>query len=160
MFYQYLIDSVSTNNIEKCTEYIYNKYNTNEEIKNLLYPIKNIPEIPIELLSKYYAKLYTIECQFYVDINRELREKQRKKYLSYIKLLYEGVRLESLPITSNNEILYRGSKISNDEVIKIKKYLKNKIKDLPGAIVFSRSFLSFTKDKKIAEGFLNNTNDD
>ena len=122
MFYQYLIDSVSTNNIEKCTEYIYNKYNTNEEIKNLLYPIKNIPEIPIELLSKYYAKLYTIESQFYVDINRELREKQREKYLSYIKLLYEGVRLESLPITSNNEILYRRSKISNDEVIKIKKY--------------------------------------
>ena len=68
--------------------------NTNEEIKNLLYPIKNIPEIPIELLSKYYAKLYTIESQFYVDINRELREKQREKYLSYIKLLYEGVRLE------------------------------------------------------------------
>ena len=40
----------------------------------------------------------------------------------------------------------------------IKKYLNKKIKDLPGAIVFSRAFLSFSKEKKIAENFLKNNN--
>ena len=69
-------------------------------------------------------------------------------------ILYEGIKLKSLPLASNN-ISYRGSKISNNEINLIKKYLKEKIKDLPGAIVFSKSFLSFTKDKNIANGFLN-----
>ena len=38
---------------------------------------------------------------------------------------------------------------------KIKDYLKNKLPKLPGAIVFSKSFLSFSKEKIIAETFLN-----
>ena len=31
---------------------------------------------------------------------------------------------------------------------------------MPGAIVFSRAFLSFSKEKKIAENFLNNNSND
>ena len=38
----------------------------------------------------------------------------------------------------------------NEEIIKINNYKKKKIKNLPYAIVFSRSFLSFSKDKSIA----------
>jgi len=158
LLYKSLIEVTSTDKIEKYTEYLYNKYSENKEIKKLLYSIKNISDIPIELLSKYYTRLYSIESPFYNDINKELRGNEKDKYLSYIKLLYEGVKLRSLPLASNN-ILYRGSKISNDEIIKIKEYLKNKIKGLPGSIVFSKSFLSFTKDKNIAEQYLNKKND-
>ena len=114
--------------------------------------------IPIELLSKYYIRLFTLESQFYNDINKEIRGNEKDKYLSYIKILYEGIKLKSLSIASNN-ILYRGSKMPNDEIIRIKEYLKNKIKDLPGAIVFSKSFISFSKDKKIAEKYLNTKNE-
>ena len=135
LLYKSLIEVTSTDKIEKYTEYLYNKYSENKEIKKLLYSIKNISDIPIELLSKYYTRLYSIESPFYNDINKELRGNEKDKYLSYIKLLYEGVKLRSLPLASNN-ILYRGSKISNDEIIKIKEYLKNKIKCLPGDIVF------------------------
>ena len=154
LFYKTLIDLTPKDNVEKYTEYLYNKYSTNEEINNLLKSILNIPDIPLELLSKYYTRLYTIQSQFYYDINKELRENKKDNYLSFIKILYEGIKLKSLPLASNN-ILYRGSKISNNEINLIKKYLKEKIKDLPGAIVFSKSFLSFTKDKNIANGFLN-----
>ena len=62
--------------------------------------------------------------------------------------------MKSLSLASNN-ILYRGSKISNEEIKKIKSYLNNKIKDLPEAIVFSKSFLSFSKERGIAGSFLN-----
>ena len=154
LFYKTLIDLTPKDNVEKYTEYLYNKYSTNEEINNLLKSILNIPDIPLELLSKYYTRLYTIQSQFYYDINKELRENKKDNYLSFIKILYEGIKLKSLPLASNN-ILYRGSKISNNEINLIKKYLKEKLKDLPGAIVFSKSFLSFTKDKNIANGFLN-----
>ena len=76
--------------------------------------------------------------------------------MPFIKILYEGVKLQSLSIGSQNT-LYRGSILSNKEILKIQKYLNNKIKDLPGAIVFSKTFLSFSKDEKIAKNFLNSS---
>ena len=84
--------------------------------------------IPIEILSKYCERLYTIESNFYRDINKDLGLNKKEKYLPFIKTLYEGVKLKSLYLASNN-ILYRGSKISNEEVQKIKSYLNKKIKD-------------------------------
>ena len=115
--------------------------------------IKSLSDIPIEILSKYYARLYTAESDFYKNINKDLGLNKVEKYLPYIKTLYEGVKLKSLPLANKN-ILYRGSKISNDEIIKIKEYINKKIKGLPSSIVFSKSFLSFTKDKNIADYFL------
>ena len=67
LFYKTLIDLTPKDNVEKYTEYLYNKYSTNEEINNLLKSILNIPDIPLELLSKYYTRLYTIQSQFYYD---------------------------------------------------------------------------------------------
>ena len=61
--------------------------------------------------------------------------------------------MQSLPLATASK-LYRGSIISNNEINNIRKYLKNKIKDLPSSIVFSKSFLSFSKEPKIAKKFL------
>ena len=158
LLYQSLIHITSTDNIDKYTEFLYNKYSTNKEINKLLSPIKNISDIPIKLLSKYYTRLYTIESQFCHDLNRELRGNEKDKFLPFIKLLYEGLKLKSLPI-ANDKILYRGSKISNDEIIKLKGYLKDKKPDLPSSIVFSKSYLSFSKKKEVAEQFLNIKNE-
>ena len=81
------------------------------------------------------------------------------KYLPFIKTLYEGVKLGSLPLAKDNK-LYRGAKISKDEIDQIKNYKKKKIKTLPYAIVFCRSFLSFSKDKSTADYFLKFENKD
>ena len=157
LFYNSLIDSIKIDDIEKYTEYIFSKYAGNSvKLKELLNPIKSMYDIPIELLCKYYARIYTVESGFYQDINNDLRENKTKGYLPYIKVLYEGVKLKSLNIASNIE-LYRGSKISFEEIDKIKGYLSKKIDNLPGAIVFSKAFLSFSKDREIAEKFVNNT---
>ena len=110
--------------------------------------------IPIEILSKYFARLLSIDSEFYEDINKVLRLGKSEKHLLYIKVLYEGLRLRSLPF-SNINILYRSSKISFDDFNKMKKYLSNKIEGLPGAIVFTKQFLTFSKDRRIAEQFLN-----
>ena len=144
--------------MEEYTNFLYNTYSKdNDEIKILLDSIKSMTNIPIEILSKYYARFYTIESNFYKDINKDLGLNKKEKYLSFIKTLYEGVKLKSLDL-AKNKILYRGSKISNEEVKTIKSYLNKKIPNLPGAIVFSKSFLSFSKEKGIAEKFLNNKN--
>ena len=117
----------SADNIQKFTEYLFNKYQSNLEINKLLNSIQNMSNIPLELLSKIYARLYTIESPFYKDINDDLKNNQKEKYLSYIKLLYEGVKLKSLPLTKE-KILYRGSKISKTEKKKINALLKKKKK--------------------------------
>ena len=155
LFYKVLIDNISKNNMDKFTSSLYDEYSKdNYNIQNLLEPIKNISDIPIEILSKYYARLYTAESKFYDDINKDLGLNKSEKYLPYIKTLYEGVKLKSLPLANNN-VLYRGAKISNEEIRKIKEYKNKKVKDLPSSIVFSKSFLSFTKDKNMANYFLN-----
>ena len=76
--------------------------------------------------------------------------------IEILKVLYEGVKLKSLPLSSD-KVLYRGSKISNNEINKIQLYLKKKKPYLPGAIVFSRSFLSFSKERSRAEFFLHSS---
>ena len=58
---------------------------------------------------------------------------------------------------TNNNILYRGGNLTNSEIDKIKNYLKNKKEDLPGSIVFSKSFLSFSKIEKEAKKYIRNT---
>ena len=137
------------------TSLLYDEYaKNNEKIEYLLGSIKTISDIPIEILSKYYARLFTLNSDFYLNINKDLGTNKTEKYLPFIKILYEGVKLKSLPL-GNNNILYRGSKISNEEIEKIQNYINKKVKGLPSSIVFSKSFLSFTKDKKEAEKFLN-----
>ena len=158
LFFKSLIDNASNDNMEEFTNLLYNTYSkSNDKIKILLDSIKSMIDIPIEILSKYYVRLYTIESDFYKNINDELKLNKKEKYLPYIKTLYEGVKLKSLSLASDN-ILYRGSKISNEEVKKIESFLNNKIENLPGAIVFSKSFLSFSKEKGIAEKYLKNEN--
>ena len=151
LFFKTLIDNVSNENMEKYTSELYKEYsNNNIKIKKLLGSIESIPNIPIEILSKYYARLFTANSDFHKDLNKDLGLNKKDKYLPYIKTLYEGVKLKALPLANNN-ILYRGSKITNDEIIKIKNYIEKHIKGMPGTIAFSRSFLSFHKYRNVAE---------
>ena len=71
-----------TDKIDIFTESLYNEYSeSNTSIKKLFITIKNILNIPLELLSKYYARLYTMESNFYKDINKDLRENKKENYL-------------------------------------------------------------------------------
>ena len=114
--------------------------------------------IPIEILSKYYARLFTFDSNFQRELNKDLRQDKKEKYLPYIKIFYEGVKLKSLPLSKDN-LLYRGGIISNNEIDKIKMHLKNKIEGLPGLIVFSKSFLSFSKKIEKAKEFMRNSDE-
>ena len=87
----------------------FGQYSINEDINELLNQIKYIKNIPIKLLCKYYARLYTLQSPFYKDINKNLRENKKDKYLLYIKVLFKGIKLKSLKLASDN-ILYQGSK--------------------------------------------------
>ena len=155
--YQCLINLTKIEKIENYNKYLYSIIypKNNKNLIELLDDINNVPNIPIELLCKYYSRLYTMETNFYKDLNYNLINRKKEKYLVFIKILYEGLKLKALKIISNKE-LYRGSIINIEEIKKIKEYLNNKKPNLPGAIVFSKSFLSFTKDPKVANRHIKN----
>ena len=54
------------------TSSLYDEFSKNEKVKKLLGSIKSLSDIPIEILSKYYARLYTAESDFYKNINKDL----------------------------------------------------------------------------------------
>ena len=155
LFYKYLIEFTEGDNNQFLNFLKEKYYNQSREIRNFLDSIASIPELPIQLLAKYYSRIYTDdESKFYKDLNDDLRNNLRGIYLPYIKVLYEGVRLKSLPITQEEE-LFRGAQLPKKEIDNFYEYSKKqKINGLPGPIVFSKTFLSFTKDKVVADNFL------
>ena len=148
LFYKTLIEITDIDKIQKYNQMIYTKYSKNKKLEEILNHILAIPNIPIQLLSKYYVRIYSLESDFYKELNNDLRKNKKENYLPYVKTLYESIKLKTFPLVKEKE-LYRGSKISYGEIKKIKNYLDKKIENLPGAIVFSRTFLSFSKEKKL-----------
>ena len=127
-------------------------------------------EIPIEILCKYYARLYTIESNFYNDLNKSLREenlqlkveellfsatKDNYYSITFIKSFYEGIKLGCFKLDLANK-LYRFSCIGQKEIDKIKEYLKKRKSGIPASIIFSKAFLSFSEVEEVANGFYQN----
>ena len=157
LFFRSLLDNISLDNIELYSNYLYNTYAKEKgNTKHLLDQIKSIPNIPIQILAKYYARFYTSESSFSRDINNDLKS-NNEIHLPFIKTLYEGVKLKTLPLAVDN-ILYKSLNISNTEINKLKDFLKETIEGITNPIIFSKSFLTFSKDKNISDKFLNQSN--
>ena len=111
VFYKSLIKLKEKDNFDELTQYLYNSYSENKYIKKLLEPIEGISKIPIEILCRYYARLYTIESNLYKKLNKNLRETQLEHLLScanenyysiiFIKSFYEGIKLGCFPFIFN-----------------------------------------------------------
>ena len=160
LYYRILIKINPFHDFNKFTNFLYNKYSNNKQMSELLYPLLSFENIPIKLLYKYYIKAYTSESDFNNELNKDLLNGKINEYINFIKIIYEGIKLNSF-INSSNINLYYGSKMKNEEIIKIKKCLNERKEDLPRIIIFSKTFLSFSKDKIIAEKSLRkyNTNE-
>ena len=107
-------------------------------------------DIPEPILSKFFARAYTLESAFYGIMNQNLMKKNYKVYSTYIKLLYKGIRNNSYKPKTDCE-LYRGTKLENFEIKLLKDILKDKNSSKKVPIIYSTSFLSFSTDDKIAE---------
>ena len=85
LFYKLLIELTQNENLDNYNKYIYEKYSNNKHIRRLFEQIILLKNIPIELLSKYYIRAYTMESNFYKDINNDLELKKKESHLSFIK---------------------------------------------------------------------------
>ena len=141
---------VTNDEIKNTNIFILNNYGEIEDIKNLILPLLLIDNIPIDILAKFWSRIYTKDCAFYINLNNNLMKLNNKNYNSYIQILYSGLNEY---MYKDNKILYRGTNISEREMNDIiKKY--NEKKDELSYLVYSRAYLSFSLDKSLIVQFL------
>lgn len=146
--------------IIKFEKFILNNFKT-EKIQKIIIPMLYMENYPREIVSKFFARMYTEETSFYKEINKSLMKKETD-YDTYVKAMCEGLYIGSLH-HCKDDILYRGSRMTREELDDIRnsfeewKINKN-TNTLPKFLLFSRTFLSFTKVEAKIKQFLGETN--
>ena len=110
----------------------------NPDINYLIEPLSLLKYVPIEIICKYWTRVYTISSDFYKEINNKLMKSEIKLYDIYIRTLYYGLESNSL-FSDMNHKLYRGSIINENEINKI---INNKNKK----VYFVKFFFPFQKN--------------
>ena len=151
--------NVSENEINYFKNYLLSNHGE-KQIAELLIPMMYIREIPHELIAKIFARIYTQQTSFYPEMNKYLMKKKGKDYQTFITVLLEGLANGSLH-NSDEKVLYRGTKMTRkevDEIIKrFEKWKNTNDKSLPSFLLYSRAFLSFTKNEDKLLNFLGKT---
>ena len=152
LFYEIMqigINNIPNLEIIKFELFIHKKFKE-EKIQNLIIPMLYKENYPREIVSKFFARMYTEETSFYILINIALMKKE-KDYDTFVKVMYEGLYIGSLH-HCKGDILYRGSRMTRKELNDIrnsfKEWKKNKDNTLPKFLLFSRTFFLSQKLKK------------
>ena len=97
----------------------------NQKICDLLKGMILFNDIPEPILSKFFARAYTLESAFYGIMNQNLMKKNYAVYSTYIKLLYKGIINNSYRPKTDCD-LYRGTKLEKFEIQILKDIIKKK----------------------------------
>ena len=153
-YFSYFMKKTEYTEVLFFNDYIKRTYANNNNIINLISQFDNDKYIPKEILYQYWLHLYTLNSDFYNDLNKQLRNNKGDYFMPFIKLCYEMLREGYLkPVT--NKKLYRGGDLSINEYNDIIEFLnKKKDQEFPKLIVFSRCFLSFSENDIVADDFL------
>ena len=153
IFLYIYINNPKTIRILEFNHYMLTHYSNEQKLVNLLSQIRY--QIPNEVTSKYWARAYTAQSNFYKEMNKDLRLGKLDKYLTFIHMMYNGVKIKSFSFNPKSK-LYRGATFGQKEIESLELSLRNKSSDFPHSIIFSKSFLSFSINRKIAMKFIEN----
>ena len=156
-----ITEEVPNNEIQLFTNYLLINHRE-DKIANLILPMLFINNIPHEIIIKYFLRLYTEQTSFYSEMNKLLMKQNGKYYKTFIDVMYEGLLLKSISI-SEDDFLYRGTRMTKNEIENImKKYEEWKLKkdkSIPSFLLYSRCFLSFSKDENQILKFIGETDE-
>ena len=150
-FYKNVLEDskIDYNEILEFIHFMLNNF-ANEKICDLFKGMILFNDIPEPILSKFFARAYTLESPFYGIMNQNLMKGNYKYYSTYIKLLYKGILNNSYP-PKTDCTLYRGTKLERFEINYLKDILKRKNlwNQLP--IIYATSFLSFSTNYAVSK---------
>ena len=154
IFYKNILDKYDPSKNKEFIKFM-NKTYINEPKYSKLLNLIDKENMPVELLCKYYARIYTIEGNFYKDMKTDLLSdnyEKKKNYLPFIKTLFKGLELNILKPCMGKE-LFSAQFLPPEDVKILNDAQINRLPNLPMSLVFSKSFLSFSKDKNEALKF-------
>ena len=117
-YYIELIEPITKEEISDFNQYLLNNY-TKKEMTELISQLGTNQNMPYEIIYKYWIRAYTLQTDFYDTVKKKLQQKNGKLLVPYIKMMYEGIKNGTFKSVSDKE-LYRGAKISNKEIEKLK----------------------------------------
>ena len=162
LIFPYLYNNIMRNSklsneeIKQTNRYILENYGEIDSIKNLIMPLLMIENIPNDIIAKFWGRIYTIESPFYRNLNNNLMKLKNENYNEYIQMLYAGLKEFEY---KGDEQLYRGANISDIEIDNILNFYKNtnemnEFQNKNLYLIYSRAFLSFSKNKVVSLKFL------
>ena len=169
--------AITDNEIYNFNYFLVEKFGS--QMSYLIEPLTITKKVPPQILSKFYVRAYSLETPFYRNLNWDLMLLNGEKYFPFIKTLYQGMGDYCFKDLSVR--LYRGARMSDDELNKItevlnqKKEIDTKIDTviqftktysdinffdknniIPKILFYSRCFLSFSRNLSVANGFSGN----
>ena len=145
---------VDYNTVKKFNLFLLEKYGKNKKIKYFIKCLYICEDIPVDMIAKYWGKIYTLETSFHYNINYSLMKLKNEIYNPFIQIFYSGFKNYSYQFNNEDsnkeEILFKVTNISEKELIKIKNYFEhdNNNKSELGILIYTRTFLSFSIDLK------------
>ena len=155
IFLYIYINNPKTKGILEFNHYMLTHYSNVQKLVNLISQINISYQIPNEVTSKYWVRAYTAQSNFHKEMNKDLRLGKFDKYLTFIHMMYNGVKIKSFSFNPKSK-LYRGAKFGQKEIESLELSLRNKSSDFPHSIIFIKSFLSFSLNREIAMKFIKN----
>ena len=144
---------ISKKGLEEMKKNFLSVFGKDKRIIDYIYPQKEKKiDIPYHILAKFYARLYTLESDFYYRINKDLTNKKFDFYRTYIFLLYNGLHKKTLKNYSSSE-LYRGGVLSKQEYQRMNEYMEKR-EENSIVLYYLNNFASFSKDEETANEFL------
>ena len=154
--FPHIINNLTSEEIDELIKFILKDCKNSIEITKLLAPLSKLSNIPFEISSKFLLRTYTFDSEFYYNLNSSLKSyKNMKFYSKYIKLMYKGLEIKTFK-KNITTYLYRGSSLTFEELATIDKYILCSHMNLPSILLFSKVFLSFSKNRETALKFVNN----
>ena len=157
LIYPHLYNEIITN--KKIEENEINKFNhflvEKFSLIDLIEPLTIIKNLNPKVLSKFYVRAYSLETPFYRNLNWDLMMLNGENYFPFIKILYQG--MQNFCFKDLSIKLYRGAKISENELNKMKDTLKEKIKinkKIDELFNLSDDLKNFDKKKNYSKNFV------
>ena len=84
------MEEVTQSEIYLFIEYVMNHFN--KDVQDLICQIKDNRYLSKEIVCKYLMRIYTLENDFFNNINKELRKKKGFFAFPLMKMCYEGIK--------------------------------------------------------------------
>lgn len=141
-------EKVKAFNLNMCTRF------KKSGVYSLFEQLQSCNNIPNEIVLKYWIKAYINDFLFNNYLNTDLSKGKNSETLIYVQMMYEGIKIKSISLQTQNSI-YSGVYFNVNDLKKLEFlfYYNKEINDsnLPIAFIYNKEFISFYENMNKAK---------